>query len=114
MEYKLTNDADALICVLYKEYLQRRKHSINKAEAQTFRSSESIHKSHMSKWSYEDVDETCKELSREGLLNCGYADNVVLSSQLSDSAIVYMENRFKKGLSEILDYIDKIAGIIKP
>ena len=57
---------------------------------------------------FEDVDDTCRELSRANLLNCFWADNIAYNVILSDNAIIYMENRFKNGLTEVLEFIDKI------
>lgn len=109
-EIQLTKDADAMICVLYKNYLQRRKSGESKRSAKHFQGSEEIHAELMPKWSFEDVDETCRELSRAGFLDCLFADDVTEIADLSDTAIIYMENRFKKNLSSLIDYI----GCLKP
>lgn len=109
---KLTREADALICVLYREYLQRRKSGVSKADAKFFAGSEYIHEKLMAKWSFEDVDETCRELSRAGLLNCRYADNVTYMAIISDAGIIYMENRFADGLSSILSYLERIRAML--
>ena len=111
-EIKLTKDSDALICVLYKEYLQRRKDGTPKGDAKWLGSSDRIHKTILPKWSYEDVDETCWELSRAGLLVCNSGDNHAVMCVLCDEGIIYMESRFKNGLSEVLDYIEKIKSIL--
>ena len=112
MDIQLTKDSDALICLLYKQYLQKRKDGVPKADAKSFGSSQNIHKTIASKWAYEDVDETCRELSRAGILKCFYAENVVYNSELSDIGIIYMENRFKDGLDNVLDYLGKIRAIL--
>ncbi|MCI8485774.1 MAG: hypothetical protein HFJ20_01405 [Clostridia bacterium] len=107
-DIKLTKDSDALICAIYKNYLENRKNGISKSICKNIGSSEDIQKTIMPEWSFEDVDETCRELHRANLLTCHYADNVVYDSYLSDESIFYMENRFKNGLSEVLDYFQKI------
>lgn len=112
MDYKLTNDADYLLCVLYKNYKERRKNGENKDDAKIMNSSEHIFMTLLSEWKYEDVDETCRELHRADLLDCFYADDVVEFSILTDAAIIYMENRFKNGISEILDTISKLKSLI--
>lgn len=111
-EIKLTKDADVLICTLYKAYLQRRKNKQSKSEARVMGSSEVIREDLLPKWQFEDVDDTCRELSRAGLLSCSYGDDTVCFSELSDSGIAYMEQRFKTGLSAVLDYIEAIAAFI--
>lgn len=109
---ELTNDADYLICVLYKYYKERRKGGVNKGDAKLIGSSNFIFTRLLSEWTFEDVDETCRELHRAELLECVYADNVVVLSLLTDTAIIYMENRFKNGLSEVIDNIIRLKSII--
>lgn len=112
MSYSLTNDSDYLLCVLYRHYKDRRKNGISKNKAKFFGGSEYIFNNLLPEWTFEDVDETCRELSRAGLLNCKYADNVVWTASLSDDAIIYMENRFKNGISEVIDNIARLKSLI--
>lgn len=111
-EIKLTREANALICVLYKEYLQRRKTGMPKADAKLFDGSEYIQTQLMTKWSFADIEETCRELSRAGVLNCSYGDDVISMAEISDAGIIYMENRFTNGLTSLLDYIEKLLPIL--
>ena len=111
-EPKLSKDADALICILYKEYLQRRKSGAPKADARCFGGSEYIQANLMKKWSVEDVDETCRELSRNELLNCLFLDNSTAEILLSDKAVVCMENRFSQGLSSVLSYLERLRALL--
>jgi hypothetical protein len=112
VEINLTKDADALICLLYKQYRQRLKDDVPKVQAKMFGSSEDIQKTIAPKWTLEDVEETCRELSRSGLLECFYADDMVYQSWLTDTGIIYMENRFKDGLDSVLDYLGKIRNLL--
>jgi len=112
MSVQLTKEADALICLLYKEYLQKRKNGTPKAQAKFFDSSIEIQAKIIPTWTPEDTDETCWELHRSGLLNCLKADCIAYMSQLTDEGIIYMENRFKDGLDSVLDYLGKIKGLI--
>ena len=112
MEYNLTNDADYLLSVLYKNYKERRKNGENKSDAKFMGSSKHIFMTLLSEWTFDDVDETCRELDRAEMLQCLYADNVVVDSLLEDAAIIYMENRFKNGLSEVLDNIVRLKSIL--
>lgn len=111
-EINLTKDADAMICVLYNAYQERRKNGEPKGEAKRFAGSPYIHKELMQKWSFEDVDETCRELSRAGLLACLFADNITYDATLSDAAIVYMENRFKDGVATFFEYLETIRALL--
>lgn len=111
-EISLTKDADTLICVIYKEYLHRRKSGISKDEARCFGGFERIQAELMPEWFAEDVAETCRELSRTDLLDCLFADDNVSESALTDEGIIYMENRFKNGIASVLDYLERFRSIL--
>lgn len=104
----LTKDGDKLICLLYKAYKERLKEGVPKARAKHFGNQSSIQESLIPNWSLEDTKETCLELHRSGLVNCAIAIGGILALSLTDYGIIYMENRFKNGLKELLDYINKI------
>ena len=112
LDTKLTKDADKLISVIYKWYLEKRKDGTPKGRAKIIGSSELIHNSILPKWSFPDVDETCRELHRKGFLQCEYSNNVVDIAVLTDDAIIYMENRFPDGLNQVLGYISKIVALL--
>lgn len=112
MQIELTKESDYLICILYKSYLQKRKNGTSKFNAKIFGSSEDIRDTLLPKWSYEDVDETCCELSRANLLTCSYADDIVSLAVLNDNAIIYMENRFANKIDNVLKYMEKIKSAI--
>lgn len=109
---ELTKDSDALISALYKEYLQKRKDGISKGKAKIFGGAKEIHETIVPKWGFGDVEETLWELSRAGLLDCSPGDNTVWLAMLNDSGIIYMEKKFKNGLSEVLDYVEQIKSIL--
>ncbi len=99
----LTNDADKMICCLYKEYLVRRKHGISKPNARRFQdecfSSDNI----LSKWLPADISDTKLELAQKKYLKVYIGGDF----EFQDEAVIYMENRFKSGLIEITDFITK-------
>lgn len=103
----LTKDSQKLICILYKSYLEKRKSGYSKSNANNFGSSHDIHKNLCSNWLFDDVDDTCRELSNIGLLNCMWADNIAYIVRISDQGIIYMENRFKNGLVGVIDFLTK-------
>lgn len=109
---ELTKDSDALICALYKEYLQKRKDGVPKGRAKVFGGASTVRGNLVPKWSVEDVEETLRELSRAKLMTCIYADDTVYEAILSDQGIIYMENRFKNGISGVLEYLEKIKTIL--
>lgn len=110
--FMLTKDADTLLCVLYKEYLDRRKAGNSKSDARYLGGAKWIHENLMSKWSVEDIADTCAELSDQNLLDCFWADNTVFESALTDRGIYYMENRFKDGVESFFGYLEKLRSIL--
>lgn len=104
----LTKDSEKLLCILYKNYLEKRKAGVPKSTAKSFGSSHDIHESLCPNWIFEDVDDTCRELSRSGMLNCFWADNIAYHVNLSDFAISYMDNRFKNNLKDVLNFLTNL------
>lgn len=111
-DMQLTKDADALLCVLYKEYLHRRDAGLPKVKSRYFGDSKFIQAALMQKWSLEDVDETCRELSRRKLLECYFFDNLAAEVILTDDALACMERRFSNGLSSVLTYLERIRALL--
>ena len=103
----LSNDNDFLICVLYKEFLKKRKNGISKSVARWLGSSDEIQENLMSNWSKEDVATACWELHNKGFLQCSPGDDIAYTTYLTDEGIIYMENRFSDKIEKILDYISK-------
>lgn len=100
---ELTKDADKVICCIYKEYLEKRKSGMSKSEAKEFNGNFYRNIKPLSKWNSADISDTLQELHKKELIK----KNVIGDFILLDSAIIYMENRFKKGLEEITDFISK-------
>lgn len=99
----LTKDADKLICCIYKSYLEKRKNDISKFDAKHFDSDFYKEIKVLSSWQNNDISDTLSELKHADLIKLYIRG----SFSLNDSAIIYMENRFKNGLSEITDFILK-------
>ena len=101
---ELPKAADKLCCGTYKSYLAQRKAGISKANAKHFAFDFYKEIPVLSLWSEDDIDETLNELKRAGFIK-KYIDG---GFQLQDSFIIYMENRFKNGLTEVTDFISKL------
>lgn len=106
-EKQFTKDTDRFLCLLYKEYLKRKSDGKTKSEAKSFGSASAMKANFGLNDPVDDVADMCRELSRNDFMTCAYADNTVYKCWLDDNAIVYMENRFKKGLSEVADFVSK-------
>lgn len=111
-EVHLTKDSDALICALYKDYLQKRKDGVPKGQAKSLGNASYIQRTVVPKWLLGDVEETLWELDRAGLLICNPGGNTVTATVLADDGIIYMEKRFQNGLTDILDYVEKVKAIL--
>ncbi len=101
---ELTKDADKVICCIYKEYLERRKSGISKSEAKEFDGNFYHNVKALSKWNSADVSDTLQELHDKKYIK----KNVWGDFFLLDDSVVYMENRFKNGLSEVMDFISSL------
>lgn len=104
-EKPITKDANLMLYTLYKAYLEKRKAGTPKADAKYFSDYDSVHLQLFSNASVEDVDETLRELWRSEFITARGYDGHVCRVTLTDDAIVYMENRFKRGLSEVIEAI---------
>lgn len=107
MEITLTKDSEKLICLMYKDYLEKRKTGLSKSDANYFDNSHVIHEKLLPNWIFKDVNDICRELSRAGMIRCEWADNIAIYISISDMGIAYMENRFKNGLNQVIDFVAK-------
>ena len=113
MPDNLTKDADKLISIIYARFLNKRNQGFSKSDAKQFDDFETLHSEVNIKDSVEDIKDTGEELKKLGFLDYKvYITGETSPIILTDSAIVYMENRFKNGAKEVLEYIEKIAGIV--
>ena len=98
---QLTKDTDKMFCLIYEEYLNRRKAGDSKSSAIRFYHPKALQSEFLQGIHEDDIRSAIHELHRNGLIK-KYTDD---SFVLSDNGIIYMENRFKNGLKEILEYI---------
>ena len=108
MDVSLTKDADKLICVIYKEYLSRRKAGADKRSAKDFGDPFSWPESFSQEFSVNDFSDTLPELKHAGLINLYIHDGF----QIKDDAIIYMEQRFPDGISGVLEWMAKFKSAI--
>lgn len=107
MAINLTKDADKLICLIYKEYLRRRAAGSGKKEAANFMDSDRTGEA-FSDFPDCDLQETLNELKDAGLIKIFiYGD-----FELDTSGVIYMEQRFPNGVSQVLEWLAKIKSAI--
>lgn len=103
---ELTKDGDKLISTIYGVYLKRKKSGVSKFEATSFDSDwMEIYFPNESK---QDLSFAFMELKKAFGLKV-YSDGAFF---LSDTAIIYMENRFPDGVKQVFDYITKALGVL--
>lgn len=100
----LTKDADEMICVLYREYIERREQGLSKSDAKGFAHPELLQQALFPEWYLEDISDTLHELHKVEFIHL-YVD---YSFRLEDAAIIYMEGRFGRKLDKILSYISSL------
>ena len=103
VKFELTKDADKLIVLIYKEYLSRRKEGISKSKASNFEKIELQSLDKISTWLEDDLEDTLAELHEKGLITM----DLSFTFDITDSGIIYLENRFKNDLIEVTDFISK-------
>ena len=98
---EFTKDADEMLCVLYKEFLSRRKDGEAKSEARRFEDGTIQTFKPMCNWPHSDITDVMLELAKADFLRITIGGDC----ELKDNAIIYMEKRFENGLKEVLSFI---------
>lgn len=101
MDVSITKDSDQMLCLLYKEFLKRRKDGLSKADARHFADGSIAQIPPMDTWPETDISDAMLELSRANLLRITIGGDCYLK----DEAIFFMENRFKNGLKDVLSFL---------
>lgn len=111
-EIRLTKDADYLLCVLYDEYLARRRNGESAFDARIFGDSESIQSDFIPQWSTDEIDDAAGELSRKSLANCLYANDTLSMLAIERDGIFLMEHRFSDKRDQLIQRIATLRTII--
>ncbi len=108
LNVKLTKDADKILCEIYAAYIKRRADGTPKRAAKDFADQARWPVNYSLEWRSEDGAEALAELKRAGMIKLYLYSGFCLN----DEAIIYMENRFKNGISEVLDWLGKLKSAI--
>ena len=112
MPVELSKEADALICVLYREYLTRRAHGVPLSRSAYFRDDSSIQENFLPAWAEEDVTEVCRMLARKDLISFDPGDDKANGVTLTDEGIIYMERRFSRKVEQVASHLERLAALI--
>jgi hypothetical protein len=108
VEKKLTKDADQMICEIYSVYLERHTNGVPKRQAKDFADQSLWPEKYRARWMSPDGKDTLKELKDAGFIRYF----IYGGFELTNETILYMENRFKNGISEVLEWLGKIKNVI--
>lgn len=102
---QLTRDAQKLLCSMYRQYLEKRSSGSPKTDANYFGDTHLVHEVFCPSASFEDVDELIWELRRNDYILGDPGDDILSEISITSSGIVFMENRFKNGMKDVLSFL---------
>ena len=105
MDCNLTRDAYRLLCLIYKEYLQRLEDGESRSQARSFAS---VPDTVRDNFSAVRLLDTLTELRDAGYIKKYLRD----SFRPEPQGIICMEQRLPNGLSQVLEASAKIASLI--
>lgn len=100
----LTNEQKYLLISMYKEFLNRQP-ALSTEEANLFQNSDEVKDLFMPQLSSDYVSSLCWKLKSKDYISCCKGDDLASDISLTDKTIIYMENRFKNGLKDILAFL---------
>lgn len=112
IELDITKESENLLKLLYTVYRKRREDGKGRIESNKFGSAEDIHDEYLPKMQPCDVLELCFELRKAGCISGMRADNTLYHIALTDTALVYGEQRFKRNIKELLDWLSNLTGFL--
>ena len=100
----LTNEQKYLLTSMYKEILNRQP-ALSMEQANYFDNSDQLIELFSLDLSSDYVSELCWKLYSKGYIICYSGDDLANDISLSDQTIVYMENKFKHRLKDVLLFL---------
>lgn len=108
----LTNEADFLLCSIYKNYLDQRIHDVFRKDAVRFGSPEYLQETVVPGWAVEDIEEVMRELNKSSMTVCRWGDNTFSWGLLTTDGIIYMENRFGRKMDKVLNRLSSLKELL--
>ena len=100
---EFTKSADKLLCLLYKTFLERRKSGMSSRMVKRFDSSFLESNDELSSWHRDDAVDALLELARMKYVKTFIGGDF----DPEDPAIIFMENRFKNGLKDVVGFLSQ-------
>lgn len=104
----LTKQQQYIITNLFKIFKDRQKSGLSRSDARRFKSSDEIHTEFFDYLNKEDFITDTRTLKRKGYITGAFASNMVAEIAISDKTIIYMENRFKNNIKDIVEFLSDI------
>lgn len=108
MDIELTKSAEYLLCILYREYKDRIKKGDTIQKATRFETIDEILSLTNDKWVEDDVFTICRSLRKAGCITYLAYDNTAYGIQLTDKAVIYMENRIANKAFDFLKHLSEL------
>ena len=111
---EITQDAQRLAVLIYKQYKKDIKDGQSKQQAKNIGSLTNIHKILNIQYSLEDTLELIKELEAENYLKVMWGSDTAMLINIQPKLIIFGENKFANDIDGVLNWANKIVSIIKP
>ena len=109
---RLTNEADFLLCCVYKAYLEQRRQDVFRQNAVRFGPPESLQETIVPGWPVEDIEDVMRELNRKSMTVCRWGDNTFSWGMITTDGIIYMEDRFGRKMDKLLERISALKELL--
>lgn len=106
----LTKQQQYIITNIYKIFKDRQKRGLSRSESKNFKSSDEVHKEFFDYLNKEDFITDTRTLRGKDYITGAFASNMVVEIAISDKTIIYMENRFKNNIKDIVKFLSDIRG----
>ncbi|MCJ0921352.1 hypothetical protein MTW97_01670 [Mammaliicoccus sciuri] len=106
----LTKQQQYIITNFYKIFKDRQKRGLSRSECKNFKSSDEVHKEFFDYLNKEDFIADTRTLRGKDYITGAFASNMVVEIAISDKTIIYMENRFKNNIKDIVKFLSDIRG----
>jgi hypothetical protein len=102
----LTKEQQNILIFMYKEVLNRQP-ALSFDEANYFLNSDNVRDLFCRNQSSDHMANICWSLASKGYITCSQGDDLANDISLTDQTIIYMENRFRNGIKDVLDFLSK-------
>ena len=102
---KLTNNANAIISIFYREYLNKVADGVPMSTAINMGGLQAIHERFFIHTSVENIVFGLKELESQKLIEVKAGQKILHNSKLSTLGIIYLEEKFPSGIDDLNQYL---------